>query len=279
MNLGGVVGPAELSRNSKSISIVVMLGSACTTLGRMPATTAINAIPAERPGGELQGALIPVSTLSDAASAPGSDGTHSRNNRSSPQLLGLFEPDRWLQAPGVIVGARAWGVKHDSPFEPFVGYRRRLGSLALAGVAYGTHASGDSNGASYTATRFGLESSADARLAKLAWAELHVQVSVSGSLISARGTYCADDTGIAIDCVDNGPNRAVDGSLFGLYPSATAELGIDLGRDLRSAFHGARVALLGAVGRMPKLREGHQQLGDTYGSLGLSVTIGLGSSQ
>ena len=105
-----------------------VLLAACTTLGPMPATTGISALPAQRPSGEVQAAMMPVFFLSDTtrAEAPGP--------KASPQLSAVFEPDSLLGTKGLILGARTWGEGGDSPVEPMIGLRRKLDDhFAIAG--------------------------------------------------------------------------------------------------------------------------------------------------
>jgi len=244
----------------------------CTTLGPMPATTGISAVPAARPGGEIQGAIIPAFYLSDSASSPD-------NNHNAPQLAALFEPDKLFHAPGLVLGARTWGNSHDSLAEPFIGYRQRFDpKLAGAFVAYGTKSNAGQNGASYRASRLGGELMVDATMFDItSWLAVHGQVAAQLTAISAQGTYCVDDVGVGKDCSDTEPNRTVNGDLVGLYPAATGTLAVDFARRATGVFHGARLALLVAAGRMPKLVEGRQKLGDEYASLGLTLTLGFGS--
>jgi hypothetical protein len=265
----------------KKILVTALIGAGCTSLGPMPATTGVSAVPVARPAGELQGAIAPVYRLSDAA-ADRSDADNDRNGRGAPQLLAVFEPDRLAKVPGLILGARTWGAGHDTLFEPLVGYRTRFGErFAGAILAYGTKASAEQNGASYDAKRFGAEVLVDARLVRLAsWLAVHAQGSAQLTAIAASGTYCIDDQGIGIDCSEDSPNTQVDGDITGVYPAATAGLSIDVMRNRATGmFHGARIALLGALGRMPKLRAGRQQVGDTYMTAGLSITLGFGSDR
>ena len=136
-----------------------VLLSACTTLGPMPATTGISALPAERPGGEVQTAMMPVFFLSDTTQ------TEMPSPHGSPQLAAVLEPDRLLGTKGLILGARTWGETGDSVVEPMIGMRKKLDDrFAIAGIAYGTQARGESDGASYRATRLGGEFVADGLL-------------------------------------------------------------------------------------------------------------------
>src|SRR5687767_1114038 len=89
---------------------------ACTSVGPMPTTTAISAVPSDRPSAEAQAAVTPVFRLSNAAS--GDD----QNGQSTPQVSALFDADRLL-ARGLIVGARLFGESGDAGLEPYLGYR------------------------------------------------------------------------------------------------------------------------------------------------------------
>ena len=135
-------------------SLISLVG--CTALGPMPATTGVSAVPAGRPGGEIQGSLTPMFRLSEATRAEDPHG------QMVAQLAGLFEPDRWLGMPGLIAGVRVFGEEGDIGVEPMLGYRHRLGRLSLAGLAFGTTMSAAENGASYEATRLGGEVALDA---------------------------------------------------------------------------------------------------------------------
>ena len=258
----------------RSIAGIAGAACACTSLGPMPATTGVSAVPVGRAGAELQAGLVPMFRLSDAAS------TEDRNGRVTPQLLSLIEPDR-LFVPGLIAGLRGWGEDHDTIAEPFIGYRRRLDARRSGGVVvYGTLARANQNGASYAAKRLGAEAMFDAELVRWAgWLSLHAQAAAQLTALVAGGTYCVDPAGVAIDCSDTEPNVEVDGKLAGLYPAATGGLSIDLLRRSTSPFHGVRLGLLGAVGRMPNLRGGRQRTGDSYASAGLTLTIGFGGRQ
>jgi hypothetical protein len=45
------------------------------------------------------------------------------------------------------------------------------------------------------------------------------------------------------------------------------------------AFHGARLALVGATGMMPQLRNGAETASVRYGSVGLTLTLGFGGDR
>ncbi|MGE0546578.1 MAG: hypothetical protein AB7O24_11235 [Kofleriaceae bacterium] len=257
------------------MKVVLLLGvCACTSFGPMPTTTGLSAVPTGRPGGEIQGALIPSFRLSDAASG------NDRNNQQFPQLAALFEPDRWLKAPGLALGGRVWGKKADVGVEPLVGYRTRLGGrISIAGMGFGTRLSSERYGAKYAATRIGGELAVDAMVwAPLTWLSIHTQAAVAATYVSATGHYCIDDVGNGIDCSEAGPNTFVDGYLQGVYPAVTATLALDV-TPAASWFHSARIALMGAAGHMPRVIAGHQQWGDRYATLGVALALGFGAPE
>ena len=254
-------------------AIAVLVLSACTTLGPMPATTGISAIPAQRPGFEAQLGAIPAFYLSRSAQDKAGGG---------PVLAfsTLFEPDRWLDLPGLILGARLFGQSGDTPGEPYVGYRRKVDQLSLAAVVYGTGKRSTSQLATYHATRAGLELAADVPVWSPAeWFAIHAQASLAATKISATGTYCVDVMGIAIDCNTTDPtmNTMINGSVDGYFPAGTLTLGFDFGRRSTGVFHSSRVAIIGTTGQMPLLKDGAQVSTGIYGSIGLTMTIGLGA--
>ena len=61
--------------------------------------------------------------------------------------------------------------------------------------------------------------------------------------------------------------------------SAGGAIAVDLGHHFDGAFHGARIAALGAVGKMPRVESGEQRDAKTYVSAGLAVTLGLGAAK
>lgn len=248
--------------------------AACTTLGPVPATTGVSAVPVGRPGGEVQAGVMPAFFLSDAAreSDPLSPATR--------QLSAVLEPDRLLGTKGLILGARTWGESGDSPFEPMIGIRRRLDdSFAIAGIAYGGRAAGAQRGASYAADRLGGELAIDVTLLPLAsWLAVHAQATVSATYLDARGTYCVASSGEGIDCDDT--SRRVDGTIEGVYGAATAGISVDLARRPHGVLHSVRIAMLGAIGARPRIRDGVQEPSDDhYKSIGLSLTIGIGDDR
>jgi hypothetical protein len=263
----------------KQMICLVMIAGACapgcTTLGPMPATTGISAVPSGRPGVEAQFGIVPGYFLSAA--------TQESTHKGDPigQLLALVEPDHWLGTRGLVLGARTWGGDGDQAVEPFLGYRHRLDdNFALALVGHGTRMNGARNGASYRATRLGGEAALDARIIPLTrWLAIHGQAAVSATYLDARGTYCTTADGLGADCDEDGGNRVVDGTVRGVFGAATATLGLDFGRLPAGSFHSARLALLGAAGVMPQVRDGTETDGVEYVSLGLTLTLGFGAAQ
>ena len=259
--------------STRSLVPLLLLVSACTTLGPMPATTGVSAVPANRPGVELQAGVMPAYFLSDSAREQ-----DDHDTMPTQQLAALLEPDRILGTKGLIIGARSWGEEADAQLEPMIGVRRKLDDrFAVAGIAYGTRASGGFEGdASYSAFRAGGELAIDSTLIPLAsWLAVHVQASVSATYLDAEGTYCVRADGQGTDCDDK--TMRVDGTIEGVYTSATAGVAVDIGRRTHGTLHGIRLALMGAVGAMPKIRNGVQEpSADRYQSIGLSMTIGFG---
>src|SRR5580693_9452717 len=112
----GYVGCRPVMKAIAATAVVVIASTAaCTTLGPMPATTAISAVPSDRPGLEVQAAVVPAFYLSDAAQS-------SNAGQATSQLSFLLEPDRLLGMPGLIVGLREFGASGDSLVEPYIGY-------------------------------------------------------------------------------------------------------------------------------------------------------------
>jgi hypothetical protein len=255
--------------------LVAAMFSGCTTLGPMPATTGVAAVPTGRPGVELQGGLAPGYYLSAATQ----DSEHK--GEAGRQLLALIEPDHWIGTRGLIAGARSEASGGERTIEPFVGFRERLSELfSLAVIGHGTVIEGSERGASYRAARFGGEIAADALLiAPVSWLELHAQAAVAAVYLDARGTYCVGADGTGVDCAQDASDRVVDGTARGVFPAATASLAIDFARLPSGVFHGGRIALVGTTGLMPQIRDGMETAGVRYHSLGLSLTLGFGSAR
>ena len=249
--------------------------AACTTLGPMPATTGVAAVPMGRPGVELQGGFAPGYYLSDATQPSDHKGA------AGAQLLALVEPDRWLGLPGLFAGLRGGGHDGDHAAEPFLGFRSRLNDvLSLAAIGHGTVLRGAERGASYRAGRIGGEFALDAQIfAPVHWLQLHGQATVSAVYLDARGTYCVGSGGLGVDCSDSGTGQMVDGTVRGVFPAASGTLSLDVGRFSDGVFHSGRLALVGTTGRMPQVRDGAETAGTSYRSLGLTLTLGFGADR
>ncbi len=260
----------------KSIAVnafaICAVATGCTTLGPMPATTGVSAVPDGRTGVEGQLGVIPAFNLSQATQAQ----THGD---ATGQVSLLFEPGKLLDLPGVIAGVRVWGQGGDTPTEPYVGYRAMVGDgLALAGILYGTVARASDDGASYRAVRFGGELAGDALFLRPAtWLGVHALASVSATAIAASGTYCVDPTtGYGADCNQDGTDTIVNARLSGVFPAGTIGIAFDFAHLPHSWFHGVRIAALLAGGDMPVVYGGVQDGHAFYGSAGMTLTVGLG---
>lgn len=250
---------------------LTLLATACTTLGPMPTTTGVSAIPNGRPGVEIQAGAMPSTYLSDSASES------TTNGEPTSQLSAVLEPARWLGVKGLILGVRSWGDDGDSPVEPMIGLRRRIDeTFAVAGLVYGTRARGEENEASYAATRVGGELAADVRLIPFGGTvELHAQGSLAATYLDATGRYCVQPNGEATDCDTN--TRRVDAAVEGIYAAANGGFSLDVARREHGLIHNIRLAMLFSVGARPRIRDGIQEKSnDTFTSVGLSLTLGFG---
>jgi len=260
--------------NMRGFFLAVLIGSGCTTLGPMPATTGVASIPAGRPGIEAQLGGVPAYHLSSSVSS-------NAHGSITGQAALLIEPDRWIGVPGLIVGGRLFGKDEDTPLEPLLGYRRKLDEqFAVAVVGYATSKRASSSGADYHAVRAGAEAAADGRLVAItSWLSLHTQAAVSITRVAASGAYCVNASGVGIDCSDGDPDgdlRAV-GRISGVYPSGTGTLALDIGRTPGGLFHSGRIAVMLAGGLMPRAEGGVQQDSHAYFSIGGTLTLALGS--
>lgn len=248
---------------------------ACTTLGPMPATTNISAVPSG-PGVEATVGAVPGFYLSRSA----------QNKADGAPLLelgALFDPDRWLGVPGLILGARLLGQKQDTPGEPEIGYRRAFSDdFAIAGVVFGSSKRATDKLASYHGARYGAEVAIDSKLFDpTSWMAVHLQVAGNATRIVGSGTYCVDMNGIAIDCntMDTTKNTMIDGRVSGVYPAGTMTIALDVLRRTSGLFHGARIAALITYGEMPLAKGGVQQSAGQYISGGLTLTLGAGGTR
>jgi hypothetical protein len=238
----------------------------------MPATTGLSAVPLGRPGAQAQLGVMPGFYASQSARS-------NTNGAPIQHLSALVDPDRWLPVKGVVIGARVFGQDGDTPGEPYLGYRTQVSDrVAVGAVAFGSSKRAESRLASYHGVRAGAEGAVDAELwAPSHWFSMHAQASASLTRILASGTYCVDSDGLAKDCDEMNPagNLMVAGKTTGVYPAATGTLALELGGK-RGVFDSARLALLGAMGRMPLVENGAESGTGTYYTLGASLTLGVG---
>jgi hypothetical protein len=250
----------------------VALLSACTSLGPMPATTGVSAVPIGRPGAQAQLGTMPGFYASQAAQ-------NEAKGTPIQHLSALFDPDRWLPVKGAVVGFRVFGKDGDTPGEPYLGYRRHVSDrIAVGGVAFGSSNRSESRLASYHGVRVGAEGAVDAELwAPARWFSIHAQAAGSLTRILASGTYCVDDVGLAKDCNEEDPtmNQMISGKTVGVYPAATGTLALELGSG-SGVFDTARLAFLGGLGRMPLVERGDESGTGTYFTIGASLTVGVG---
>jgi hypothetical protein len=250
---------------------LLVLITGCTTLGPMPATTGVSAVPIGRPGGEVQVGPVPGFFLSSSAHAKA---------EGSPimQASALLEPDRWLHIPGLVLGARLFGQSGDTPGEPYIGYRSTVAEgIAIGGGVSGTHATSSKQLASYHATRVGGEAALDAELWDSQWLGVHLQGAIAGTYIDAHGEYCVDAMGVAKDCDVGQPatNTMIEGTQSGVYPAATGTIALAFAKGRDGLFDGARLALMFATGTMPLMQNGAKTGNETYASGGLTLTLGI----
>jgi hypothetical protein len=249
----------------------------CTSLGPMPATTAVAPLPAGRPSFELQVGALPGYYLSSAVG-------EKAKGASIANAAVLIEPDSIIHVPGLVVGGRYVGESSKGGYpEPLLGYRTFLDDgkrIAVSAIGYGTYGSGSAKGASYSATRGGVEGGFEFRATpESRWFELHLLGAASLTGLRAEGTYCVDAQGTyGVDCPDMMPvfRNAKAG---GFYPTLTGGVAFDMGRHLNGEFHGGRLALLIAGGSMPSVIGGEQQSPRTFASAGVSLSIGFGEGR
>jgi hypothetical protein len=255
--------------------VASLLGLAgCSTLGPVPATTAMSPVPAPREGAELQLAAVPGYFMSQTVVEDPKGGG----------LTGLsvaIDPAKLLGTPGLVVAARLIGPEEDTQLEPIVGYRRSFGAglgASVAGFVFGASGRGEVDGASARTGRVGTEVMTDVRLGPASrWAEAHVMVGASLQYVDAEGTYCTEDTmQYGRDCPDVIVTQ-IDGSAKGAYPAATVGVAGHFGRHRSTVFHGARMFALFTIGAMPTVVGGEQQSATGYVSVGLGVSLSFGA--
>ena len=243
----------------------------------MPAMTGIPTAPLERPGVQLQAALVPGYYLSSTV-------TEEPKAAQIPQLAGVFEPDELIAVPGLLAGARYAGSHSaGAALEPLIGYRTYLDDdkrFSLATLGFMAYASGAQKGASFTALRGGLEAGVDARLTPPShYAELHTNLGATFTGLNADGQYClGPDARYGVDCPTDGSGVPVLASASGIFPSGHAGLSLDFAQRLRVPFQGVRLAADLAGGTLPTVVGGQQHNAQLFGSAGLSLTVGIGAN-
>ncbi len=250
---------------------------ACTTMGPTPATTGFTARPMPRAGVDVQAGLVPGHNLSSSV-------LESPDGNSIKQLSAALQHDELIGLPGLVLGARVFGNEGDTPLEPVIGYRRTLegGVASLGGFFYGTRASHEENGASYSARRFGGELAGDIRILKNRWIEPHVFGGLNVHHLSASGTYCTNpDQQWAEDCAEppDPPKPVATSSVSGTYPAAHVGAAVEVMRYRDSWFHGGRLAFTAAGGTMPHVESSLQTDDEAYYAFGLTFSAGFGTGE
>lgn len=260
-------------RTNFLLSMMLVSVASCTSLGPMPATTGISAMPMERPSVELNVGVAPGYYLSANADEEVS-GTEGTTGPQSQSLV--FEPDDLFRVKGLVLAVRRFGEGGDAVVEPIAGYRRRLTEMvSVIGLGHASRADGEDNGASYDATRIGGEIGVDAGSELFAgWLRLHAFASLSAMYLDAEGTYCVDASDLAMDCADD--SRRVMAEMDGLFAAGTAGIAADLFKRPTGTFHGVRAALSGSYGTRPRL-ERMTETRDDYYSFGLSLSVAFGA--
>lgn len=244
--------------------------AACTTLGPMPATTGISAVPAARPSVEAQIGSVPGYYFSSTA-------LNQAYGDVIPQLSALIEPDRWLRLPGLIVGVRHFGEQHDAQFQPLIGYRTDVHGVGIAAVGYAATKRSNSEGANYHGFQAGAELAADVALLDKPWIGLHLAAAAAVTRVVASGSFCVV-YGLLIDCdSDRFKHTMIYSQVSGFFPAATLTFAVDLAPGVLGPFRGARLAPMVAVGAMPLSKAGIQQTAQSYVSIGATLTLGFGA--
>lgn len=245
----------------------------CTTLGPMPGMTMANPAAEARPTSEVSFSAVPGYHLSDTVQ-------EQPEGAAIPQISGFFEPGELISAPGLGFGGR-WVFDEDDIgyFEPMVRYRYALTpEVSSAIVAFGTHARGAANGASYTLNKGGLEFITDIMAVEVfPWAELHFMGGASFVLIDASGQFCTnEETGYGRDCNDNERgDTAVEA--FGVYPSAFVGASVEFVKGYESVFHGLRIGAFTAGGQMPAIRFAEQEDARPWFEMGATISVMMGA--
>lgn len=260
-----------------SLMFLVVLATGCTTLGPMPMSTGVSAVPVGRPSVEVSAGATPGFYLSDAAQEHQESPTHG-----SPisQAHFVIEPDRWIGTKGLIVGARSFG-DGEKVIEPMVGYRRRLDkNFSVLGVGYvGKGSAGDKDGNDpyYEATRLGGELAVDFAVGEPILS-FHFFGSLSSTYVNATGRYCVGGDGWGRDCEDE--LRRVNADINGIYTAANAGVAFDIARRPEGYLHEIRLLAMGSFGVMPRLFDGDQEPSkQKFTSFGFALQVGVGAEK
>jgi|GEM_PF-537189 len=280
----GCSSPGQRGEIARAVLLFLFFGAlavgpGCTTLGPMPAMTALNPVPEQRTGVEVQAGFVPGFFLSDTVQeAP----DPSRN--PMPQLSVLFDPGELLAVRGLSLGARyVGGDDSHGIVEPMLRYRFFVDDderFALGFVGFGTYATGSADGTSYTAIRVGLETSTDIRLTpKYRWIELHLNAGAAMTVIHAEGDYCTDPAGFG-DACEGHHTPDTHAEVTGAYGTLFIGAYLDFFRHTDWSIHPVRLGIVMAGGTMPQIRMGEQE--DTDGSwysIGLNLITGFGAAE
>jgi hypothetical protein len=245
----------------------------------MPGTTTMaSSMPESRAGGSVHASIVPGFYLSDTTQ-------QDPDQDHLGQLAAMFEGGDLVSAPGLGVGGRLInGGDGPDYFEPMIRYRWFLDDddrLAMGLVAYGTVASGEARGASYSVARGGLELGTDIRATDEGWLELHLLGGASLTGIAGDGTYCMNaESGYGIDCdQDSNQIGETTADIDGFYPAAYVGLGFDFARHLDSPLHDIRLDTYLAGGTLPRIRFAElEDSPESWFTWGASLSFGFGES-
>jgi hypothetical protein len=204
---------------------------------------------------------------------------------SISQAALLVEPDSIIHVPGLVVGGRYVSEASKGGYpEPLLGYRMFVDAdkrFAVSAVGYATHGTGSANGASYAATRGGIEAGLDFRVTpESKYLEVHALVATSLTGLSAEGTYCVGDAQgtYGIDCPEMMPVFRTSRAK-GFYPAIVGSLTFDGGRHLKGEFHGIRLGLLVGGGTLPRVIAAAQDSARWYASAGGTLSVAFGEGR
>ncbi|HEY4175199.1 MAG TPA: hypothetical protein VGM90_00135 [Kofleriaceae bacterium] len=262
---------------SNLLMFLTVAATGCTTLGPMPMSTGVSAVPVGRPSMEVSAGAMPGFYLSDAAQEHLDQPTHGSPISDTHLML---EPDRLLGTKGLVVGARSFG-DNDKVVEPMVGYRRKLDqNFSVLGIGYGGKGSGgdkDGTGAYYEATRLGGELTVDFMVGEPILS-FHLFGSISSTYVNAHGRYCVGGDGWGRDCEDD--SRRVNAEINGVYTAANAGVSIDIARRPEGYLHDIRLLAMGSFGVMPRVYDGEQEPSkQNFESFGFALQFAVGAEK